>query len=355
MKIKNLAIFFLFGSIFIATRCSKKPDISFFCEKDKSGDYVIKWEVYPDQITDEISIFRSENDSTFPEEKDFLVNLKDYTTRIKAKNPLNREFFRLKVNDTYSGIISNRFFEMDNVQNFRDLGGYFTTDNKQMKWGKIYRSGELTSLSEEDSKIIKSLRIKTIIDFRENDEYKISPNLFNVEKTVHIPIPFGNRRYIRDKVLDRTFYREDAIAFTQDMYRIQIEYYAEKYAEFFDILCDEKNYPVLVQGYLGKDKTGLGCYFLLRAVGIPDDVNTDDYIMSNNYIKENQVIGEAKYLPEHMQEAATVFCKTDMIYLNYAKACMIEVSGSVDEYMTQKLRLTPEKREKLKKILLYQG
>lgn len=353
MTVKNITKIFVFSSLFIATGCSKKPEITFFCDKDKTGDYIIKWEVSPEKPSEKIMIYKSDNDSVFPDKPTLETNISNYVVRIPEQNLFIREFFKLRVKDTYSGIISNRFFRMNNIQNFRDAGGYFTNDGRQMKWGMIYRSGDFSSVSEKDLKVLNELNLKTIIDFREEGERITSPNLFKTQKTISIPIPFGNRGYIRERVLDGTFFREDAILFTQDMYRILVEYSADKYADFFDLLCDESNYPLVYHGYLGKDKTGLANYFLLRSLGVPEDVNVDDYVLSNNCINEQLVIGEAKFLPERMQEAATVFCKTNPAYLNYAKACMINISGSVDDYMTHKLRLTPEKREKLKEILLY--
>ena len=64
-------------------------------------------------------------------------------------------------------------------------------------------------------------------------------------------------------------------------------------------------------------------------------------------------MGEARYLPEQMQEAATVVCKADRSYLKYAISCMENMSGSVDKYMEKELKLTEDKKEKLRKILLY--
>ena len=38
------------------------------------------------------------------------------------------------------------------AHNFRDLGGYKTEDGRTVKWGKIYRSDNLHSLTDEDLK-----------------------------------------------------------------------------------------------------------------------------------------------------------------------------------------------------------
>ena len=56
--------------------------------------------------------------------------------------------------------------EMNNIKNFRDIGGYFTSDERQIKWGQIYRSGNLSNATLYDQEKIRRLKIKTVIDFR---------------------------------------------------------------------------------------------------------------------------------------------------------------------------------------------
>lgn len=351
--IKDITSFFIFSSLLITTGCTKHPDIYYYCDRDRAGNYVLKWEVSPTSPEDKIKIYMSDNDSVFSEPPVMETMVSDYVAHIPVQDSLTRKFFRLKVNKTFSGIISNHVFRMDNMQNLRDLGGYFTNEKQQIRWGKIFRSGDLAEITNKDYKIIESLGIKTIIDFRDIGEYENSPDLYTAPNMIHFPIASGNRAYIRDKILDGTFYRGDAILFTQDMYKTMIEKYSEEYARFFEVLSDKNNYPILYHGFLGKDRTGLASYFLLRALGIPNDANEDDYLLSNLYISEQMVMGEARYLPEQMQEAATVVCKADISYLRYAISCMENKSGSVDKYMEQELRLTEAKKEKLRAILLY--
>ena len=54
-----------------------------------------------------------------------------------------------------------RHIELEGQPNFRDLGGYQTTDGRTVKWGQIYRSGELPNLTDQDVKKL-DLLIKSI-------------------------------------------------------------------------------------------------------------------------------------------------------------------------------------------------
>lgn len=350
MNLKSVTILFVLVS-FITTSCKKDTKITVSCDRDGRGNYIIKWEVYPKLTHDKVSIYMSDNDSVFSEPPILVADINDYVARVESQDSLSRRFFRLKVGNSYSDIVTNRYFKLDNVQNLRDLGGYQGKDGKRIKWGKIYRSGDFSEATGEDIKALQNLNIKTVIDLRELDEYEDHPDLFQAPNMIHIPISTGNRAYIRDKIIDGSFLRGDAIIYTQDMYRSIVENHTAELKEVFDILCNSDNYPVVFHGHLGKDKAGVVSALLLKSLGVSDDDVREDYLMSNSYIYEQQVIGEAKYLPEKMQEAATVICKVNMTYLDYAKACMKRKYNSVEEYMSTQVGLSPDKVKALNNLL----
>lgn len=335
--------------------CSSKPTITALCEMDKKGNYILRWEVYPEKDNIPVEIFISDNDSIFPSSPAMTANSNDYIAIINntSELPEKRKFFRLKVGGTMSDIISNRFFEMDSVQNFRDIGGYITNDNRSIRWGKLFRSGSLFQMTPHDSLEISNLDVKTIIDLRSEDVVRRAPDKYKNAKNVWIPISMKGYSSISKKVLDGEFLRGDAIIYTQDTYKDMVNNFAEQYADFFDYLCDESNYPIIFHCYLGKDQTGLATYFLLRALGVPLDVIEEDYMISGIGIDRSKLIKDADSLSESRQEALTMLTKTDLSYLKYGISCIREKSGSVDNYMLNELRLTPEKRKKLKEILLH--
>jgi protein-tyrosine phosphatase len=60
----------------------------------------------------------------------------------------------------------DRHVPLSGQPNFRDLGGYETADGRRVKWGRVYRSGELSQLSEDDVAKLGDLGIKTVVDLR---------------------------------------------------------------------------------------------------------------------------------------------------------------------------------------------
>ncbi|WP_255490504.1 tyrosine-protein phosphatase [Dysgonomonas sp. 511] len=327
------------------------------CEKDYKGNYILKWETYPEIDNASVEIFESDNDSVFPSTPTLVASSNDYIAIIKdslQNRPLrHRKFFKVKIAGIVSDIISNRFFELDSVQNFRDIGGYITNDNRRVKWGKVFRSGSIRHMTTGDSLELNSLDIKTVIDLRSEDAKIQSIDRYHNVNYVRLPIAIDGYNSITKKVLEGKFLRDDAIMYMQSTYRDMVYNYTQQYTKLFDYLCNEKNYPVMLHCYLGKDQSGMAAYFLLKALDVPMDDIEMDYMGSAIGIDRTKLVKNADSLSESRQEAFTMLTKTDLAYLKYGISCIREKSGSIENYLVNELGLTPEKRNKLKKILLY--
>ena len=64
----------------------------------------------------------------------------------------------------------NRHVPLTGQPNFRDLGGYAAGDGRRIKWGAVYRSGELSQLTDDDVGKLGQLGIRTVVDFRSPEE-----------------------------------------------------------------------------------------------------------------------------------------------------------------------------------------
>ena len=335
--------------------CTSRPTVTALCERDTKGNYILKWELYPETDNVPAEVYVSDNDSVFPSTPSFTVKSNDYIAIINntSGSVEKRKYFRIKIAGTMSNIITNRFFEMDSIQNFRDIGGYVTNDNRSIRWGKLFRSGSFLRMTSHDSAELSNLGIKTVIDLRSEDVKRPFIEGYKSANNVRIPISEKGYGSISQKVIDGTFLRGDAVIYTQDTYKDMIVNFADDYARFFDYLCDENNYPIAYNCYLGKDQSGLATYFLLRALDVPLDVIEDDYMCSGIGIDRTKLIKDADSLTESRQEALTMLTKTDLAYLKYGISCIREMSGSVDDYMLNELKITADKKKKLKEILLH--
>lgn len=84
---------------------------------------------------------------------------------------------------------TERHVELDGQSNFRDIGGYLTTDGRRVKWGQIYRSGELHGLSDADVKKLEAMDIKAVANFLTEREIRSRGHDRLPEGVREIPLP----------------------------------------------------------------------------------------------------------------------------------------------------------------------
>lgn len=352
---QRYSIFILLVLMFGANACMSTVKITSVVEKDREGDFLLKWEVSPDQ-EGVIDIYSSLTDSTLTSFTP--ITSKKITDQVMRVNPTGsglREYFILRAAGVYSGIVANRVIDMNYIKNFRDIGGYFTTDNRQMKWGQIYRSANLSNATLYDQERIRRLNIKTVIDFRSERTAKRYPILLHPSiRKVALPLKPMDSEKLDDQMKDEHFDRSDAIRYVQEEYVEIVENHKKEFGEMFDLLTNDSNYPLLLSGSLGKDGEGLAVYFILYAIGIPPATLEQDYMLSNEHIDPAKAEIDAKNLSESMQEAVTAMLSVNRAYLNYAIDHIKEKYGSVDNYLEKELRVTSGKRNLLRKYLLYQ-
>lgn len=349
------SIFVWLAVAVLAQSCASAIKITSVVEKNTEGNFLLKWEVSPDQ-EGSIDIYSALSDTSIT---NFTpVKSSPITNQVAVINPTGsglREYFILRAAGVHSGIIANRNIEMNSVKNFRDAGGYFTNDSRQMKWGMIYRSGDLSSATLYDQERIRRLRVKTIIDFRSERSAKTYPLLLHPSiQKVHLPIPLMDSDKLSELTSRHDFDRSDAIRYVQESYVEIVENYKPQLKEMFNTLTIEGNYPVLFSGSLGKDRVGIATYLILCALGIPESTAIDDYLLSEKNIDVTKVVANAQSLPESMQEAVTAMLKVDRAYINYVIDYLKKTYGSVDNYLEKELDVSSGKRGLLKKYLLYQ-
>ncbi len=352
--IRTNNILLLFFLLFVFSRCASTVKITSVAEKNRDGDLLLKWEVSPDQDGN-INIYSSNTDEMLESFVPIKTSkITDQVTIIDHSNPDKREFYILKTTSAYSGIITNRHIEMSSIKNFRDLGGYFTKLDRQMRWGMIFRSGDLSSATLYDQERIRRLNIKTIIDFRTENTSKTYPILVHPNiKKVSIPITQMDSKALDDMMLDKKLTQSDAVRKIQDSYISIVENSKEELSKMFELLIDYDNYPILISGSLGKDRVGLASFFILSAIGVPQNVIINDYLLSQEYINVSKIVMDAQSKPEYFQEAVTAIFSVRPSYINYTIDYINQKYGSVDNYLEKELKVSASNKNLLRKYLLY--
>lgn len=355
MKKEYHYIFIIIYALIFA-RCASTTKITSVAERNKDGNVMLKWEVSPDPDNDEIiNIYSAQSDASITEFTPIKTSkIHDYFTIISPSSPDTREFFILKTTTAFSGIVTNRVIETMKIKNFRDIGGYFTRNDEQMRWGMIYRSGDLSNATLYDQEKMRRLNIKTIIDLRSQETSSKYPILLHPSiNIVPLPIVRLSEKTFSDLMENKNLTQSDAVRAIQDSYIDIIETNKEEFSDIFHLLSNEKNYPVLISGSLGKDRVGLVIYFILSAIGIPEHVILSDYMLSQQLIDASKIMEDVHSKPEYYQEAVTALMSVKPSYFNYTIDYINQKYDSVENYILQELKISKAQLNKITRLLLY--
>ena len=142
------------------------------CVQTRDNEYKLTYELTGK--THSVAIFTSTNAQTFVASK-FLMNTHETSVTIHAGAPGQRVYFFLKTDTGEQREVSIRHLPLKGTPNFRDLGGYETTDGRFVRWELIYRSGVLTYLTPADYKYLGPSGIRMICDFPTAQENTAAP------------------------------------------------------------------------------------------------------------------------------------------------------------------------------------
>ncbi|MFG6445125.1 tyrosine-protein phosphatase [Microbacterium sp. P06] len=185
------------------------------------------------------------------------------------------------------------------VLNFRDIGGLPAGDG-QTRSGVLYRSGNLATVDESGFEALRALRLRRIIDLRDDEEVERSPSLVDGLDltTERVPVFLGS--------ITSFFENDVSLA---ELYSSLIVEAADRVVEVVrSIIVDQ---PVLVHCTVGKDRTGVTVALALAAAGVDLDAIVADYARTEKMLpaaRNTEVVARLRAMhPEavHLEELAT--------------------------------------------------
>jgi protein-tyrosine phosphatase len=347
----NKSLILLIGILPLTGCDTQAPDIRTVCQRDGIGNYIIKWEVSP-EMNGLMKLYVSDTPDMSHSEAAGYAGIRDGVMTYITNDNISRKYFRLLFDNTYEQTVASRLLLMDSVQNLRDMGGYLSSRGQSTRWGKVFRSGEITHVSDWDTVRLNRLGIKTIIDLRTRQEAETAPIVYSRAKIVHIPINTDMDGII-ERIKEERVRKGDASLFMQDLYLQYVTANARDFAGAFDLFLEESNYPVLFCCSLGKDRTGFLAALLLAALDVPEDTIFADYVLTNDVIDLRRYLPLVREMDTDAQEALTVLLSANEKFMELAFRQMKKEYGSVNQYLSEALQLTDRQKERLKDILLF--
>jgi protein-tyrosine phosphatase len=263
-----------------------------------------------------------------------------------------RVYFHLKPRLGAARVVSIRRLLLTGAANFRDLGGYRTEDGRYVRWGTIYRSGQLAGLTDADYQYLAGLGLRLVCDFRIDSERQNAPTKWKGETPPEL----------LTATVDTITYFSPSVDVRERMRVIYSRMPLDAAAEFGSILhrFQKGDLPALVHCSAGKDRTGFFSAMLLTALGVPWETVREDFLLTNKYLVPDDRIPElTKQMQARMKldnppdaEAVRTAMGVNAESLSISFGVIREKFGSFDAYLSEALKITPEDLKALRDRLL---
>ncbi len=289
------------------------------------------------------ALYSGQSDETFELDDVISAGNKSGSFELPVPND-SRTYFYLETPEG-TAILAERHLPMAGGYNFRDLGGFRTTDGRYTRWGKVFRSDELKNLTDEDLAYLNSLPLKTVVDFRSRQEIKEAPDKLpaSLKERIELCITPGSllSDLPVDQILSLTEEEAEAIMMDINMQLANSPEWIDQYKKFFALLQNADKTPLMYHCTAGKDRTGYTSFLLLQALGVDRKICMEDYLASNIYLEDKY----GKYIERFPFLRALIEVKAK--YLQTAIDSITTQYGSVEKYLTEVLDVDLDKMREL--------
>jgi protein-tyrosine phosphatase len=244
---------------------------------------------------------------------------------------------------------ANRLVHMQGALNFRDAGGYKTKDGKTVVRSRVFRSADISKLTDTDLQVLAAKHIRTVIDFRGVKESAAAPDKL-LPATDYLLCPAGS-----DSLPDM---KQMAIlvkqgGFLEKFYgERSLPYYSARYKPFFQKLLTLPDTAALLYHCTGgRDRTGMASALFLYALNVPQQTIEADFVASNVYLAPKHASMFQEMAQRMQLDTAAIRKEMELRpeLLHIFFSAITRKYGSVEKFMEQELGLGSKELAVLRK------
>ncbi|MGW0908333.1 tyrosine-protein phosphatase [Streptomyces sp. NPDC002853] len=238
-----------------------------------------------------------------------------------------------------------RHIDFEYLHNFRDLGGYRTSDGRTLRWGRLYRSDSLAKLRGADWDLFLSLGIRTVIDLRYPWEIEAKGRVPEAEGLTYVNLSVEHRPYDQAEIdpgLDPWRYLADRYA------EVALDG-AEELRQALEVIASG-DAPQVFHCASGKDRTGLLAALVLALLGVEEDVIAEDFALTE--LATDRLIADWKagHPDRHLNWPGYGRAPEEIMRLFLAD--LTDTHGSVRDYAVEQLGVDDALIDRLRTRLL---
>lgn len=187
-----------------------------------------------------------------------------------------------------------RHIALQGALNFRDFGGYPTTDGQRLRWRRLFRSDRLSSLTTADYDLLNDLNIQTVCDLRRPSELERAPTNWisqQAPELLHLPLLSETQFASLERTRKDIPISNDVLAVRQVMLEIYRFLATDEsvfpwYLQMLERLADLDDGGILIHCSGGKDRTGVSCALIQTLLGVDRRRVFEDFMLSRVYYTE---------------------------------------------------------------------
>ncbi|MBT97893.1 MAG: hypothetical protein CL902_04615 [Dehalococcoidia bacterium] len=168
---------------------------------------------------------------------------------------------------------------LEGAVNFRDLGGYPTTDGRSVKWRRLFRSDSPSSLTDADVQVITgNLGVVSVVDLRSNGGATSNDGRGLLAEA---GIGYHQYPFLEGRGALPPTSGEEVDKRLTDMYQWILLNSGGLIAQAFAALAQPVNQPALFHCSAGKDRTGVLAATILDVLGVGREDVVQDFLETN--------------------------------------------------------------------------
>ncbi|KAH9938005.1 protein-tyrosine phosphatase-like protein [Fomitopsis serialis] len=253
------------------------------------------------------------------------------------------------------------FITVPGVVNVRDLGLYpsETFPDSVIRPGFVFRSGEISSITEDGKATLRELGVTTVYDLRSDTEIQRyetpSPDIDGVD-IVRLPV-FKTEDYSPEMMAKRfELYASGKTEAFMELYSQILDNGGPAFGTILRHVRDRPNEAIIFHCTAGKDRTGVAAALLLKIAGVSDDSIAEDYALTRvgREPARQMVMARLAQMPmfaSNTEAALNMFtCRheTMLAFLSLLR----DRYGGVEEYISTFAGLSPHDIQQIRTNLL---
>ena len=247
-------------------------------------------------------------------------------------------------------IAGERRIAFEGPVNFRDLGGYETSEGGRTRWGQLYRSDGLHRLTPGDLQLFGQLGIRVVYDLRSDGERELNPDPM-ASRVIVLESNVPRQEFADGSTLQRAI---DAETRLRDVYLAIISTAGPLFGELYAGLAEPGGLPAGFHCAGGKDRPGLAAALLLSVLGVPRATVLDDYELTDRSLtaeRHKEIL--ARFVGVGMSvDAAAAFLSAPRWVMAEALSFIDERWGSAEQYLRNAAEMSTSTLQSLRDRLV---